>query len=147
VKLLYGCDAKVAEWAGKQLNTPFVPPFVAIGVVDDLNAIVGAVIFNDYTGCNIEFTAVGRHAWTREIMQAIYAYPFHQLGVLRVTARTQRSNARVRRILPKLGFVFEGVQKKFYGKTRADDALVFALFPEITERYAQRKLLLDEALK
>jgi RimJ/RimL family protein N-acetyltransferase len=56
-------------------------------------------------------------------------YAFVQLGCCRLTARTRRSNKPMRRMLPKMGFMYEGTMRRFYGPTRADDAFCYGMYP------------------
>lgn len=129
--LVTGHDAAVAAWAGQQLGVQFVQPLTAIGVVDKEGAIIGASVFNDYyRGGNLEWTCVGAGSLRAAMLREIARYCFIELEASRVTAKTRRSNKLVRRLLPKAGFSFEMTQKRYFGPTRDDDALVFVLFKE-----------------
>lgn len=128
---VFGYDAEVAAWAGAQLGVSFQQPFRAMGVVDSQGTLRGATIFNEhYTGGNIEMTLVGPGMLTRGVQQAIVRFAFVNCGASRLMARTARRNAVVRRLLPKAGFAFEGVQKRYFGPERGDDALIYVLFRE-----------------
>lgn len=129
--LVPGHDEAVAKWAGEQLGVRFVHPLTAIGVVDPAGQLVGASVFNDhYPGGNLEWTYVGEGSLRLHMIRDIARYCFVQLEVSRVTAKTRRSNKLVRRLLPRAGFSFEMTQKRYFGPTRDDDALVFCLFRE-----------------
>jgi hypothetical protein len=52
------------------------------------------------------------------------------MGARRLAATTRRSNKSMQRLLPRLGFEFEGVARRFFGPRRGDDGLRFVLFPE-----------------
>lgn len=128
---IFGHDEPVALWAGAQLGVTFQQPYRAMGVLDRAGQLCGATIFNDhYLGGNIEFTHVGPRTLTREVQKAIISFAFVNCGAARLTARTARRNAVVRRLLPKAGFAFEGVQKRYYGPEKGDDAIVYVLFRE-----------------
>lgn len=128
---VFGFDAEVAAWAGAQLGVSFQQPFKAMGVLDARNLIRGAAIFNEhYTGGNIEMTLVGPGMLTWSVQKAIMQFSFVNCGASRLSAKTARRNATVRRLLPKAGFQFEGVQKRYYGPEKGDDALCYVLFRE-----------------
>lgn len=129
--LVAGHDEAIAAWAGEQLGVKFVQPLTAVGVVDGQGALVGASVFNDYyPGGNVEWTYVGPGSLRPRMLFDLARYCFVDLGVARVTAKTRRSNAVVRRLLPHAGFTFEMTQKRYFGPERGDDALVYVLFRE-----------------
>jgi hypothetical protein len=136
ISIITGQDQMVAEWASEQLKQPIVPPYVAIGFAkgDELD---GAAVFNDFNGANIELTIYGPGCLTPATIKYVFEYAFRQLGVARVTARTRRGNAVMRKLLPRLGFSFEGTAKRYFGTDKADDALLFALFPEAARKWMQ----------
>lgn len=136
---MLGHDDAVAAWAAERLGCHFSRPYVGIGRIDDSGTLVAAAVYTAYSHTNIELNlyapnrAAQRHWWG----YVAYTYPFEEIGVLRVTMRTRRSNKVTRRLLERFG-VFEGVQRRFYGPTRADDAFTFGVFPERMETYGRR---------
>lgn len=127
MQLVFGDDERVGEFASRGLGLLIVPPFVSIGVVNQKGNLCGSVIYNHYNGPNVEITIFGPGAMKRGIIRACLSYPFHQLGVIRVSARTRRSNKAMCRMLPRLGFKFEGVMKNYFGPYRNDDAILYCL--------------------
>lgn len=136
--LIYGQDDAVAQWAGERLGLTFQRPFTAIGVARNGQA-VGAAVFNEYyRGGNIELTFVGQGALTRTVQRALAQYAFGHCGVSRVTIRTPYRNTKVRKLLGRRDrFEFEGVQKRFYGPERGDDALVYVLPKEKATKWLE----------
>jgi RimJ/RimL family protein N-acetyltransferase len=139
VKPVLGCDALVADYIGKGLEVEFHPPFTAIGFTRDEKELCFGALYNCWNGSNIEITLYGPKAGNglgnRLILATIFRYPFRQLKATRLTAKTKRSNATMKKIMPRMGFVFEGTQKRFFGPNREDDALLFAMFPEQAEKW------------
>lgn len=125
---------QIAEWVSIRVESQISPPYVAIGMTDDDRLYCGGVIFNNWNGANIEFTMAMDRPLTRGVLRAIYHYVFIQSKATRLSAHTRRSNKRVARLLPRLGFQFEGVAKRFYGPNRSDDALCYAIFPDTTSK-------------
>lgn len=130
MNVIVGHDEAVADWAGKRLGRPFTPPYVAIGFSRDGERLHGAAVFNGWNGANIDLTIYGPGCLTRGAIRAVYDYAFRQIGAARMTARTARTNKPMKRLIPRLGFEYEGVAKRYYGPERKDDAIVFGLFPE-----------------
>lgn len=126
---------EVALWAGAQLGVTFQEPYTAFGFADD-RGFRGASIFNDYyRGGNVEWTYVGPQSFTRSSLRFMCRFAFDELEAARVTAKTRRGNVIARRMLPRGGFLFEGVQKRYFGPSKADDALVYVLWPEQAQRW------------
>ena len=71
----------------------------------------------------------------RGIIRGVYHYVFIQCGANRLTAKPRRSNVVLRRLLPRLGFQFETVMKKYYGIQKENDAILFRLDPEAAMKW------------
>lgn len=135
MRAVYGRDQLVADYISQGTNHQFHPPYVGIGFTRDGHSLCFGALYNAYNGSNIEITLYGPKAATRFVLAEIFRYPFRQLKVNRLTAKTARSNKKMQRIMPRMGFVFEGTQKRYFGPSRADDALLFAMFPEQAEKW------------
>lgn len=135
MKIVVGQDDLVARWAGQQMKETFHAPFIAWGFTKDGVTLQGAAIFNDWNGSNIEITLYAPGCFTRSTVAAVYDYAFRQLKATRLSARTARSNKRMQRLLPRLGFTWEGVAKRYYGPDKRQDAILYALFPENAQKW------------
>lgn len=116
-------DEKAALLVQGALGVVLCPPFIGI-TVQDVDHTVGAVVFNDYTGANVEMTGVGRGCWSPRVIRELARYCFGTLGVRRVTARTAMSNAKALKSLERLGFKPEGVARQWFD---GEDAVLFGL--------------------
>lgn len=135
MRLVFGCDTLVEKYVSENIGMTISPPFTAIGATRDGKTLCGGVVFNHWNGSNIEFHLYGPGCMTRENLRGIFHYAFVQISANRVTASVKRSNESVRKLLPRLGFEFEGTSKKFYGPTKQDDEIRFVLFPERALRW------------
>lgn len=133
MQLVYGCDAQVAAWV-EQLMPAFAGDdhfgvCTAIGIAEGSQLIAGAV-FHNYRGHDIEisFAATDPRWASRQRIRAIFGYPFHQLGVVRLTTVTGRKNKRARKLDEGLGFKLEGVLRKGYDGQQ--DAMIYGLLRE-----------------
>ena len=135
MQLVFGHDAAVAAFAAERLALTISPPYVAIGVADE-TGLKGAAVYNNWNRWQIEISFYGPGCLTRPVIRSfLLAYPFDDLGAGRVTARTRRSNKTMQRLFPRLGFEMEGVLKRFYGPTKADDAFIYRLDRQAAERW------------
>ncbi len=135
MRLVYGRHDDVAEWVSERIGTIIAKPYVAIGATRDGETLCGGAVFNNYNGSNVDISLASDRCLTKGTIRGIFHYCFVQSKVLRVTAATRRSNKKMRRILRKFGFEFEGIAKQYYGESRKDDAFVFALFKDKAARW------------
>lgn len=139
MKLIVGQDQIIATFVGQGLGLTFNPPLTTLGWVQELPGekwrLVGGAVFNDYNGSNIEISIYGPQALNRQSLREALGYVFLQLKCLRLTAKTRRGNAKLRRLLPRLGFKWEGEMKNYFGPKRADNALVFRMDAGAAERW------------
>jgi RimJ/RimL family protein N-acetyltransferase len=126
MKVIVDKAEEVAAWASKRLHTKFVAPYSAIGFETDAGKPVGALIFNDYTGENIEMSVVG--LWTKKMFRVAGDYCFNQLGVQRVTARTSVDKTKVINVIIAAGFRVEGRVRRYY--PGGGDAVLFGILKE-----------------
>ena len=124
--LLTGYDDLTAEVVGAGLGTVFVPPFVALGIVQD-GQIVGGYVLNDFNGSNIELTAYAPKLMRLGHMRFLANYIFGQLGCRRISARTHRKNKLTLKTLERSGFKYEATLKGYYP---TGDAVLFSLLKE-----------------
>ena len=127
--LIENCDDEVVSWASQHLKQTIFPPYRAFGIAEN-GEMIGAMVFNGWNGANMEITVYGPGAMTKSAISFAYDYIFNQAGAIRLTARTRRNNLLMRKLLPRLGFKYEGTMKKYFGPEKADDALLFVLWPE-----------------
>ncbi len=129
----------VATYVGAGLGLVFQQPFTAIGWVVELPngqwRLVGGAVFNDYNGHNVEVSVYGPRALTRQSLRETLRYVFGQLKCLRLTAKTKRGNTTMRRLLPRLGFKWEGEMKQYFGPQKAENALVYRMTSEAAKKW------------
>jgi len=71
--------------------------------------LLGGVIYQGYTGASIEMHVAGfdPHWLSRNMLWAVFSYPFIQLGCLKVIGRVNVSDSRALEFDLKLGFIVE----------------------------------------
>lgn len=109
--LVYGHDVVVAQWVAEAMDDPaFARGFgncTAIGFVED-ERLIGGTVFHNYDpeAGVIEMSSAARTPrWLApEMLRAIFAYPFDQLGCQMVVLRVSERNTRMVRIAQRFGF-------------------------------------------
>jgi len=137
LNLVSGHDKVVHEWASQQFGRKLAPCYSAFGLIDKEGPLLGAVIFQDYNGSNIEVSYWG-HGFTLGVIKQLMSYCFEHLKVERVTARTPRDNKALLRQMPKIGFKYEGCLRRYYGPHKRHDALIFGMLKSDVERFLRR---------
>lgn len=117
---------QVADWAARRLKLKFVAPYSAIGFESDDGTPLGALVFNDYTGQNIEISIVG--LWSKKMFRVAGDYVFNQLKAQRMTARTRVDNKKVINVIIGAGFRVEGKARRYYPD--GTDAILFGMLKE-----------------
>lgn len=129
-QLIFNHDEQLAQWVEVQYPecAPLEKPFTAIGIVSSGGEILGAAIYNAFRGYNINitFVTVSPRWATPGNVRAILHYPFHQLGVKRMTAIVNKKNKRARKLLEGVGFCLEGVHP--YGYNGKDPSLTYGIY-------------------
>lgn len=124
MRLVFDAPQAVAAFLAEEIGEVFTPPISTIGAVDVKGRLIAGVAFTNFTGYGIEMTLAGRYCLSRTMRQAICDLVFGYLGCRRLAIVTPRTNRRVRRLAPKLGFIFEGRARAYYGKT---DGLTYSM--------------------
>jgi RimJ/RimL family protein N-acetyltransferase len=121
--LIYGQDDRLLPWAAERIGVPsFRDDARAIGIVDG-ERIRGVVVYDCFGLCdlNMHVASDGSRRWlTREFLAHVFAYPFVQLGMRRVTALVPARNVAALQFDRKLGFCDEG----YFRHAMPDDDIV-----------------------
>src|SRR6266849_4308867 len=131
--LLFGHDQAVAVWTFNDFRITPMPINAAIGIVRT-NRLIGAAIFQNFSGFNVELSYYGHQTFSAGIAKALARFTVERFNVDRLTMRTNRKNTSILKMFQRFGFKFEGVQHRYYGPF--GDAAVFVLFREDLERIA-----------
>ena len=114
--LIIGDDHRINLWACQKFNVFPIPANMAIGVANREGTLIGAIIFQNYNGINIELSFYGEpRILTANIVRHIAHAALVNFNVGRLTTITSRRNKRLIRGLIKIGFKLEGMQRVFYG--------------------------------
>jgi RimJ/RimL family protein N-acetyltransferase len=136
VGLLFGSDDDVAARVFAQYGQHHKIDN-ALGIISN-NEMVGAVLFHNWNGHNIEVSYYGKGTLTAGILRMIGRYIIYTFNPTRVTVVTSKRNKRLVRSLQRLGFKLEGSQRLYYGKNDCarNTAIRFVMFRERVEQIA-----------
>ncbi len=127
--ILVGHDAEVLAWVAARLPTDFHHVLAAIGVIDGEPGemvLVGGAVLHNWSRYDIELSVYGPMAFSPPLGRAI-AEAALAAGVARMTIRIPRRASRLGRFLTAQGWHWEGIQRRLYGPTRADDAIMYGM--------------------
>lgn len=127
MQMVFGKSRIVAQFIAERSGMQFSPATSMIGVIDDAGNLTAGIAFTGYTGFGIEMTLAGSACLLRSVRQAICDYAFGALGCRRLQITTARSNKRVRKLAPRLGFTFEGRARGYYGD---EDGFVYSMLSD-----------------
>jgi hypothetical protein len=113
--LLLDADEQVASYLFKSHVSPVMKYDRAIGLVDSGN-LHGGILLQSWNGTNIELSYYGRGTLTAGIVRCLARILLSTFNPGRVTVTVCRKHRRLIKALGKLGFVFEGTQRCFYGQ-------------------------------
>jgi RimJ/RimL family protein N-acetyltransferase len=86
----------------------------AIGVIDPNGKLVGAGLYQNFNGNNVEGSYYGRGTLTAGIVRALIRGA-QAFDPSRLTVVTSKKNRRLMRALQRIGFRLEGAQRCYYG--------------------------------
>lgn len=116
---------KIAKQAGALLH----PTDMTIARVDMHGRLLGGVIYTNYTGASV-CIHVGsfRPMWVnRNLLYAVFDYPFNQLGVKKVIGQVPKHNEKAVRFNLSVGFITETVITDVFPE---GDMLIMTMYKE-----------------
>src|SRR5882672_3075286 len=105
--LLVDDDQIVAKWAYSTFNIYEQPINKAYGIVDTNGKLLGAILFQNFNGVNIELSYYGPRTLSSGIVRIIARTVLGHFKAGRLTVVTSRRNKRLIRALIKIGFRLE----------------------------------------
>ncbi len=141
--VLFGHDEMVARWAFATHKIRPMQVCMAVGLMNPVGQPVGAVLFQNYNGNNVDLSYYGVNTLTLGIARTMAKIVLHQFNASRVTILTSKKNKSIIKFLPRLGCRFEGTARCFYGPEDnvRNTAMRFVLFREQVELLAQESIV------
>lgn len=87
-------------------------PYSVIGIID--KSIVGAALFTEYTGSNIDLHFVGRGCINKTVIKVLLNYIFNELKCNVVRAKLHSTEPKIIDYIQRLGFVYEHTLDSYY---------------------------------
>ncbi len=134
--LLVDQDEYVAKCLFEHYKWPRFNYDKALGLINEEHKLVGAVLFSNYNGHNVEISYFGAKTMRLGIIRCLARYLLVQFDPSRVTAITSKKNRVFIRGLQKIGFKLEGVQRRHYGQAdiNRNVGVRFVMFREQLEK-------------
>lgn len=131
-KLVYGDDSRLCVWAAERLGTPdmeWPADTKTIGIESD-GETVAVALFNLFLGegCCAHIATNGARNWaSRSALRALFAFPFIQVNLDRITLPIASQNITSQVLALKLGFSFEG---RLRNGANGDDEIIMGMLRE-----------------
>ena len=112
--VIYGQDERLLHWAQARIGVTFRPDATTIGLERD-GEIRAVVVFDNFSECDAQMhiASDGSRAWmSKSLLLSAFAYPFTQLGLLRLTGLVTSDNQAALEFDQNIGFVKEGYHPK-----------------------------------
>ena len=112
--LIYGHEDRLLPWAQERIGVTFRKDAYTLGIERD-GAIAAVVVFDNFSecDCHMHIASDGTKAWmSKALLLSAFAYPFQQLGLLRITGMVVSGNADALAFDENLGFEREGFHPK-----------------------------------
>ncbi len=137
--LLFECDEFVAQWLYQQMGWPGYKYDRAVGLVNEKGALIGAVLYQHWNGCNVEVSYYGKRTMSAGIIRTLARFTLIAFNPGRITVNTSKKNKRFIRSLYRFGFRLEGACKCYYGPedTNRNTAIRFVGFRDDIARVAK----------
>lgn len=127
MQLLEQQDFAVAAWTWNAFK--LTPMYInrAFGILED-SELVGAIIFTNYNGANVEISYYAENVISAGIVRAMCRFVLEAFRIERVTFKIRQPNLRLRRHLKRFGAKCEGKLERYYGPDAP--ALQYVIFKE-----------------
>ena len=112
--VIYGQDERLLPWAQERIGVTFRPDATTIGLERD-GEIRAVVVFDAFseTDAQMHIASDGTKAWmNKALLLSAFAYPFTQLGLLRLTGLVTADNQAALEFDQNIGFEKEGYHPK-----------------------------------
>lgn len=128
--LAYGANRRVMDFASEKIGGGFDWPddVQAIALQEADGKIVAAALFDRFEAaeCQMHIATDGQKNWmARDTLAAVFAFPFWQLKLRRITAPIASRNRTALVAAVRLGFTPEGVRERALWD---DDVCVLRMF-------------------
>jgi hypothetical protein len=136
--LVIGDDHNIAAWAfAAYRKIPFLYNRV-YGILDIDKKLIGAVLFHNYNGVNLEMSYYGARTLTVGIVRSLARAVICEFNPARVSVTVSKRNKTLMKSLHRCGWKLEGSQRRFYGHVDVNRnvGVRFVLFQEQIERLA-----------
>lgn len=126
--LVFGHDATCLQWLQQRYGDVGRAPQYVLGIVDPQGVLHGALPLWRENAWTWEIGVYSEGVISSRVTRQFFRIMFEDLAADRLQMKTERTNKRMRKLAPKIGWVFEGVAKNYYG--HGADALMFAMTPD-----------------
>lgn len=110
-EIIHRQDPAYLAWAAERIGIPSFRPDAKTLAIARNGQLSGVIVYDTFSSvdCNMSAASDGSTQWmSRELIRAMFAYPFIQLGLRRVTAIVASRNTQSLNYSLNMGFQVEG---------------------------------------
>lgn len=126
MRILIGSDDTVAAYIANATGDRLHKPFRTVGIYG-AGGLIGGWAIDDFTGFGVSLSGAGSGMMLRSARQALCDLVFGYLGCRRMQIVVRKSNKRMLKLAPRLGFSFEGKLRRYFG---TEDGMIYSLLGE-----------------
>jgi hypothetical protein len=117
----------IADYFGAWARMPIVNPLDQIRLLTTDGGQFGLVVLHNATSNgDAELVVAGSpRIWNRSVIRGLARWMFYHHDLRRVTVRIRGSHIKAREYAVRLGFKFEGIQRRYFSDD--EDAYLFAM--------------------
>lgn len=122
--LIWNRHEDVGAYVQERVGTKIFPPFTTLGVINDQSQITAGIVFNCWTGPDVELTIANDGGLHRRLIMATAFYVYHDLKCVRGSITVRKSDQKTYETALKFGFKVEGIKRLGFGD---DDAVIMGM--------------------
>lgn len=122
--LVTGHDDVCLQWLQRHWPDIGRPPQMVWGLTDRQGVLGGAIPLWQENAWTWEVGLYSHGVITPRATREFFAMMFYRVGAARLQMKTQRTNKKMKKLAPKLGWTFEGIARSYYGDS---DAICFGM--------------------
>lgn len=125
--LVFDRHDEVAKYVSDRIGRGLFPPFTALGYENSAGQMTAGIVFNCWTGHDIDLTIANDGGLHRQLIWATAKYVLDQLGCSRGTIIVKKSDQKTYETALKFGFKVEGIKRFGFGD---EDAVIMGMTRE-----------------
>jgi hypothetical protein len=122
--LVWDRHLEVGNYVQERVGTKIFPPFTTLGIVNEEGEVMAGIVFNCWTGPDVELTIANDGGLHRQLIKATALYVYNDLKCVRGSITVRKNDQKTYETALKFGFKVEGIKRRGFGD---DDAVIMGM--------------------